>query len=98
MLYLYGPKSPGASAVGPVLSEIQGDWIIRTLTHMRQRGLARIEARPRGERAWARMTNEACNKTLLPRNETTWYMGGNVPGKRREALILAILYWHSLLM
>ncbi|RSL84777.1 hypothetical protein CEP52_016344 [Fusarium oligoseptatum] len=86
MLYMYGPQSPAAWAVGPVISEIQSDWIIQTLCYMRQHRFSRIEPRPAAEKDWARVTNEECNKTLLPLNETTWYMGGNVPGKTREAL------------
>ncbi|EEU42250.1 uncharacterized protein NECHADRAFT_79991 [Fusarium vanettenii 77-13-4] len=86
MLYMYGPQSPAAWSVGPVISEIQSDWIIRTLCYMRQHRFSRIEPRPAAEKEWAHVTNEECNKTLLPLNETTWYMGGNVPGKPREAL------------
>ncbi|KAM5345812.1 hypothetical protein ACJ41O_011673 [Fusarium nematophilum] len=86
MLYMYGPQSPTAAAVGPVISEIQSDWIIETMEHMRSKRYSRIEARPEEEKRWARLTNDECNKTLLPKNTTTWYMGGNVPGKPREAL------------
>ncbi|KAF4984729.1 hypothetical protein FDECE_17034 [Fusarium decemcellulare] len=86
MLFMYGPQSPTAWAVGPVISEIQSDWIIQTLSYMRDHGYSRIESKPDAEKEWARLTNEACNRTLLPRNQTTWYMGGNVPGKTREAL------------
>ena len=86
MFFLYGPQSPTAFAIGPVISEIQGDWIIKTLVHMRANGYARIDPERYAEKDWARRTNEACSKTLLSRNETTWYMGSNVPGKPREAL------------
>ncbi|KAF4977142.1 hypothetical protein FZEAL_6285 [Fusarium zealandicum] len=86
MLYMYGPQSPSAWAVGPVISEIQSDWIIQTMKYMRESGCTRIEAKPDAERDWAVVVNEECNKTLLPQNMTTWYMGGNVPGKTREAL------------
>lgn len=86
MLYMYGPQSPAAAAVGPVISEIQSDWIIDTLCYLRTHQYSRIEAKPEEEKQWARLTNEECSKTLLALNETTWYMGGNVPGKPREAL------------
>lgn len=86
MFFLYGPQSPTAWAIGPVISEIQGDWIIKTLSHMRAGGYERIDAERYAERDWARRTNEACERTLLPQNETTWYMGSNVPGKPRESL------------
>ncbi|KAL2113291.1 hypothetical protein VUR80DRAFT_4616 [Thermomyces stellatus] len=86
MFFLYGPQSPTAWAIGPIISEIQGDWIIKTLVHMRANGYARIDPERYAEKDWARRTNEACSKTLLSQNETTWYMGSNVPGKPREAL------------
>ncbi|KAF9877997.1 cyclohexanone monooxygenase [Colletotrichum karsti] len=86
MFFLYGPQSPTASATGPVVSEIQGDWIIRTLVHLRSNGYTRINAQSDAEEDWSRRTTEICNATLLPRNKTTWYMGGNIPGKAREAL------------
>lgn len=86
MLYLYGPQSPAAWSIGPVISEIQSEWVISTMIHMREQGYVRIEPKLDAERAWAKSTNDACNKTLLPYNKTTWYMGGNIPGKPREAL------------
>ncbi|ETS84813.1 hypothetical protein PFICI_02838 [Pestalotiopsis fici W106-1] len=86
MFFLYGPQSPTASAAGPVTSEIQGDWIIKTMLHMKRHGLTRVEAKCEAEVAWAQHATEECYKTLLPLNETTWYMGGNIPGKKKEAL------------
>lgn len=73
-----------AAAVGLVISEIQSDWIVETLSYSRAHWYMRIEAKLPEEKG-ARITNEACHKTLLSLNETTWYMGGNVPGKPREA-------------
>lgn len=86
MIFQYGPQSPSAAAVGPVVSEIQGNWIVAALGWMRDRGYARIDARPGAEAEWGRRTDEACAGTLLPLNTTSWYMGGNVPGKPRQAL------------
>lgn len=86
MLYLYGPQSPSAWAIGPIISEIQSDWVINTLVFMRNRGYTYIEPRSESEKMWSRVTNEEFEKTLLGLNETTWYMGANVPGKPRECL------------
>lgn len=86
MIYQYGPQSPTAAAIGPVISEIQGNWIISTLMWLRDNGYTRIDARPEAEKQWGHRTTEICNKTLLPLNTTSWYMGGNVPGKPRQAL------------
>ncbi|KAL0931427.1 cyclohexanone monooxygenase [Colletotrichum truncatum] len=86
MFFLYGPQSPTATAIGPVISEIQGDWIIQTLVYLRKNGFTRLDPRPDTEKDWGRRTTEFCDSSLLSHNETTWYMGGNVPGKAREAL------------
>jgi cation diffusion facilitator CzcD-associated flavoprotein CzcO len=86
LFFLYSPQSPTAFANGPLISEIQADWIIRTMMHMREQGLSTVDVRPEVEGEWARLTDEACYRTLLSHNKTSWYMGGNVPGKRREAL------------
>jgi cation diffusion facilitator CzcD-associated flavoprotein CzcO len=86
LFFLYGQQSPTAFANGPLTSEIQADWIIRTIVHMRERGHATVDVRPELEGEWASLTDEACYRTLLSHNKTSWYMGGNVPGKRREAL------------
>ncbi|KAI0435748.1 hypothetical protein F4803DRAFT_567400 [Xylaria telfairii] len=48
MFYLYGPQNPIASASGPVLSEIQSDFIIRTLLHTRKSGKTTIDAKKEG--------------------------------------------------
>ncbi|KAJ0423222.1 FAD/NAD(P)-binding domain-containing protein [Aspergillus carlsbadensis] len=86
LFFLYGPQSPTAFANGPLISEIQADWIIQTMVHMREHGLSTVDVRPEVEAEWARLTDEACYRTLLSHNKTSWYMGGNVPGKGREAL------------
>ncbi|PLN76327.1 FAD/NAD(P)-binding domain-containing protein [Aspergillus taichungensis] len=86
LFYQYGPQSPTAFASGPLISEIQADWIIATMVYMREHGFSEIDAKPEMEEEWACITNEACYQTLMVHNETTWYMGGNVPGKKREAL------------
>ncbi|PKY02694.1 FAD/NAD(P)-binding domain-containing protein [Aspergillus campestris IBT 28561] len=86
LFYQYGPQSPTAFASGPLISEIQADWIIATMVYMREHGFSKTDAKPEMEEEWSCITNEACYQTLMSHNETTWYMGGNVPGKKREAL------------
>ncbi|KAJ5014610.1 Baeyer-Villiger monooxygenase [Colletotrichum sp. SAR 10_99] len=86
MFFLYGPQSPTATATGPVVSEIQGDWIIQALVHLRENGYTRIDAQSDVEEQWGHRANDICNGTLLPQNKTSWYMGGNIPGRTRQAL------------
>jgi len=83
LLYLYGPQSPCAFAIGPVNAEIQGDWVIACLERMRLHKQTRIEALPEAEEKWAKINNDLANATLLPKADS-WYMGANIPGKVRE--------------
>lgn len=86
LFFQYGPQSPTAFVNGPLISEIQANWIISTMEYMREHGFSEINAQADAEDEWANLTNEACYQTLMSHNKTSWYMGGNVPGKRREAL------------
>lgn len=85
MFFLYGPQGPTAFAIGPTISEIQGDWIISLLESMKSRNQRRIDVESAAEESWTRETNEIANGTLFAKAET-WYMGSNIPGKPREAL------------
>ncbi|OCK77442.1 cyclohexanone monooxygenase [Lepidopterella palustris CBS 459.81] len=84
LLFLYGPQSPGAFAIGPASAEIQGDWIISCLEDLKKLGKTRIEALTVAEERWAKLTNDLMNMTLIP-TSSSWYIGANVPGKVREA-------------
>ncbi|MCW2722685.1 NAD(P)/FAD-dependent oxidoreductase [Pseudonocardia sp.] len=85
LLYIYGPQSPSAFCNGPTCAELQGEWVVECLEHLRNNGLTRIEATPEAERAWGEHVAELTAGTLFPRAQS-WYMGANVPGKKRELL------------
>lgn len=85
MLILYGPQSPTAFCNGPTCAEVQGDWVIECLNYMRDRRLTRIEATEEAAEKWAAYLAEIGEGTLLPKADS-WYMGANIPGKRRELL------------
>lgn len=85
MLMLYGPQSPTAFCNGPTCAEIQGDWVIDCLNHLRDRQLARIEATDAAAESWAAYIAELGEGTLFPLADS-WYMGANIPGKCRQLL------------
>jgi cyclohexanone monooxygenase len=85
MLFLYGPQSPTAFCNGPTCAELQGEWVVDCLEHLRDRGLTRIEATPAAGEAWTQHMAELAEGTLLPKAES-WYMGANIPGKPRQLL------------
>ena len=85
LLMLYGPQSPTAFCNGPTCAELQGDWVVECLRHLRDRGLTRIEALPEAGESWTQHMAEIATNTLLSRADS-WYMGANIPGKPRQLL------------
>jgi cation diffusion facilitator CzcD-associated flavoprotein CzcO len=88
LLFVYGPQSPNAFANGPTCAELQGDWIVQMLGHLRQHHFTRFEATVTAEEAWRAQVLEIADSTLFPRADS-WYFGANIPGKRREMLSYA---------
>ena len=86
LLYIYGPQSPSAFCNGPTCAELQGDFVVACIEHMRRNNLRRIEATPEAEEAWRDHVAELVGATLFPRAQS-WYMGANIPGKKREMLV-----------
>ncbi|KAK5261405.1 hypothetical protein LTR20_006738 [Exophiala xenobiotica] len=85
MLFMYGPQSPTAFAIGPTISEVQGGWIVTLLESMKLRNQRRIDVIPTAEASWTKMVNDLANASLFPKADS-WYMGANIPGKARESL------------
>jgi cyclohexanone monooxygenase len=84
-LMLYGPQSPTAFCNGPTCAELQGDWVVDCLQHLRARGLSRIEATPAAAAEWGAHMRVVAGRSLLAEADS-WYMGANIPGKTRELL------------
>jgi hypothetical protein len=53
---------------------------------MRTHKLATIDATKEGELGWSEAIHAIASMSLLPTTKS-WYMGDNIPGKKREALI-----------
>ena len=85
LLMLYGPQSPTAFCNGPTCAEVQGDWVVDCLSHLREHGLSRIEATEDAAEIWCRRIDEIAEESLLPLADS-WYMGANIPGKHRQLL------------
>jgi cation diffusion facilitator CzcD-associated flavoprotein CzcO len=78
-----GPGSPSVLCNMPVAIEQHVDWITDCIAHLRDKGVARIEAKPESAEAWVAEVNQAAEATLLPQASSSWYLGANVPGKPR---------------
>ena len=86
LLIIYGPQSPGGFCNGPTCAEVQGDWIIKCLGAMRDKGFKRIEATESAENTWNDHVEMLLGMTLFPKADS-WYMGANIPGKPRQLLM-----------
>jgi len=85
LLMLYGPQSPTAFCNGPTCAEVQGDWVVACLSFLRDEQIERFEATDAAAAGWAHHIAEIADDTLFPKADS-WYMGANIPGKRRELL------------
>jgi cation diffusion facilitator CzcD-associated flavoprotein CzcO len=85
MFLITGPGSP--SVIGNVVVAIEQhvEWIAEHLTHLRQRGLTRSEARDGAVRDWMDHVEKVASATLFP-TANSWYLGANIPGKPRRFL------------
>ncbi len=85
LVFLYGPQSPTAFCNGPTCAEVQGEWVVGLLVAMRASELTRIEAAEEAAAAWTAQVERVGAMTLFPQADS-WYMGANIPGKKRQLL------------
>lgn len=85
---VYGAQGPTAFSNGPSCVECQGDWIIDALAKLRKENITYLNATREAENDWNQKVTELSDKTLFPISDS-WYMGANIPGKKREQLWVA---------
>jgi len=85
LFFVYGPQSPSGFCNGPTCAELQGDWIVECLEYMNRNQLRRIEVTTSAEIQWCDHVDELAGLTLFPKADS-WYMGANIPGKKRQLL------------
>ena len=79
-----GPGSPGALANVVHGIEYMVDWISDCLAHLRAQGLRTIEASPEAQEEWVEgVTSLVAGSMFVHPSCHSWYLGANVPGKRR---------------
>ena len=82
MFIITGPGSPSVLANMPVAIEQHVDWIADCISFLRARGYTRVEATEDAQEAWVEHVRQVADTTLFPR-ANSWYVGANIPGKRR---------------
>jgi len=85
MFFLYATHGPTAFSNGPSCVELQGQWIIDAIRKIDESGIISVNPTPEAEKEWKKKVNELSDRTLFPLADS-WYMGANIPGKKREQL------------
>ncbi len=71
-----------------VCAEMIVEWISDCIRYMREKNLTRIAPTPQAEEAWVQHMDDSAKRTILY-NTNSWFMGANIPGKKRAILLYA---------
>lgn len=85
MFLAYAVHGPTALSNGPTSIELQARWIVDAIRKIDESGLSYIEPTAEAEDSWKAQINAIADMTLFPKADS-WYMGANIPGKKREML------------
>ncbi len=69
-------------------AEVVAEWVSECVGYMREHGYERIAADPVAEEAWTDHANSLTEGMLFTKTNS-WFMGTNVPGKKRNFLFYA---------
>lgn len=72
--FTYGPQGPTAFSNGPSCNELQGDWILAVMEHMREKGLTSVDPKYEEEQRWKKSVNEFAVKGVRGHTDS-WYNG-----------------------
>ena len=85
MLMIGGPGSPSLQTNVAMYNEVAVEWISDALTYARDNGYAEMEAEISAQEEWTEIVNNLLEKSLFSKADS-WYVGTNVPGKKRAIL------------
>ena len=82
---IVGPHNAAAFCNIPRCIEQNVEWVCDAIAHVRKTGRKTMEARPDAEAAWTEHVNEQVGQMLIAQTDS-WFMGSNIPGKKRAFL------------
>lgn len=85
LFILTGPGSPSVLTNVVMMLEHDVNWVADCIAALDRRGIASIAADELAEAEWMEHVAELAAGTLYARHNS-WYMGSNIPGKRRMFL------------
>jgi hypothetical protein len=62
----YAPQGPTAFCNGPTCAQMQGDWIVAAVNHLRDTGRTKMTPESAAEQQWRDQLVKLANETLLP--------------------------------
>jgi cation diffusion facilitator CzcD-associated flavoprotein CzcO len=81
---IQGPGSPSAATNFVAALEQHVEWISECIAHLRGNGIRTIEALATAQQEWIdHATSLVASTVLVHPSCSSWYNGGNVPGKKR---------------
>ncbi|CAN9419716.1 unnamed protein product [Alternaria alternata] len=78
-------EAPTALGNGPTILEVQVDIVVDMIKKVRDEKIKYLDATLEAAQAWADDI-AATSKFLVLEDADSWYMGANIPGKKREML------------
>lgn len=87
MFVVCGPHVPFGNM--PVVLDIEASWIGKTIRHMEENGLARIDVSEAAVHEWTSHLDQAFRATLFAESAKAsgaWFVGANIPGKASAPL------------
>lgn len=72
----------------PVCAEMIVEWITDCIHHIREKGYSRIVPTPQAEEAWVDHAAQLAEGSLFAAGNS-WFVGANIPGKKRVFLLYA---------
>ena len=83
-----GPHNSASFCNVPRCLEQNVEWVAEAIAYLRAKGITYIAATPEAEAAWVEHVDETVAGTLIPET-ASWFMGANIPGKKRGFLLYA---------
>jgi cation diffusion facilitator CzcD-associated flavoprotein CzcO len=88
LFIVVGPQNAASFCNVPRCIEQNVEWVTECMRYLRAHGLERIRATTAAEDAWTQHCAEIVAGTLIPETDS-WFMGTNIPGKKRVFLMYA---------
>ncbi|KAF7936208.1 uncharacterized protein EAE98_002427 [Botrytis deweyae] len=89
LFFLAGPQGPLSFSSGPIGIEVQCGLICDAIKQLLAQGSTVVEPTVAAQETWSQHVKSQFDGTLFLDSPDSWFLGGNIPGKKRELLTYA---------